>query len=140
MVGNSVIGAGWLWRKELYRTMNYLFETGTPIAEEEALAQVAEMGFHGLAFDEDLHEDEPLHWHEFDSIAFVISGTGSFADEHGQVTGVIPGCRIQAPAGWLHRNMAGPPYRVVLGTNLPGDQWTAPINKDPAERPASLAI
>ena len=40
----------------------------------------------------------------------------------------------------LHRNLAGPPYRVVLGTNLPGDQWTAPINKDPTERPASLAI
>ena len=120
--------------------MDYLFETGTPITEEEALAQVAELGFHGLAFDEDLHEDEPLHWHEFDSIAFVISGTGSFADEHGQVTGVSPGCRLQAPAGWLHRNLAGPPYRVVLGTNLPGDQWTAPINKDPAERPASLAM
>ena len=56
------------------------------------------------------------------------------------MTDVSPGCRLEAPAGWLHRNLAGPPYRVVLGTNLPGDQWTAPINKDPAERPACLAI
>ena len=120
--------------------MDYLFETGTPITEEEALAQVANLGLHGLAFDQDLQEDEPLHWHEFDSVSFVIAGTGRFADEHGNVTNVSPGCRLEAPAGWLHRNLAGPPYRVVLGTNLPGDQWTAPINKDPAERPASLAI
>jgi hypothetical protein len=47
---------------------------------------------------------------------------------------------LQAPAGWLHRNLAGPAYRVVLGSDLPGDQWTMPINKDPAERPASLAV
>ncbi len=120
--------------------MDYLFETGAPITEEEALAQVADLGFHGLAFDQDLQEDEPLHWHEFDSVTFVISGTGSFADEHGNVTHVAPGCRLEAPAGWLHRNLGGPAYRVVLGTSLPGDQWTAPINKLPAERPASLAI
>ena len=120
--------------------MDYLFETGAPITEEEALAQVAELGLHGLAFDQDLQEDELLHWHEFDSVSFVISGTGRFADELGNVTNVAPGCRLEAPAGWLHRNLAGPPYRVVLGTDLPGDQWTAPINKDPSERPASLAI
>ena len=120
--------------------MDYLFETGTPITEEEALGQVTELGLHGLAFDQDLKEDEPLHWHEFDSVSFVISGTGSFADEHGNVTDVRPGCRLEAPAGWLHRNLAGPAYRVVLGTSFAGDQWTAPINKDPTERPASLAI
>jgi hypothetical protein len=28
---------------------------------------------------------------------------------------------------------------VVIGTNLPGERWTAPINKDPAERPAELS-
>jgi len=120
--------------------MDYLFETGTPITEEAALAQVAEMGFHGLAFDQDLPEDEPLHWHEFDSVSFVISGTGAFADGQGKVTDVRPGCRLEAPAGWLHRNLGGPSYRMVLGTNLPGDRWTAPINKIPAERPASLAV
>ncbi len=119
--------------------MDNLFETGTPITEDEALAHIAELGFHALAYDEEILEDEPLHWHEFDSVVFVISGTGSFADEHGVVTETAPGCRLQAPAGWLHRNLASPFNRLVLGTNLPGDQWTAPINKDPAERPTSLA-
>jgi hypothetical protein len=118
--------------------MDYRFETGTPVTEEEALAHVAEVGFHGLAYDEEIREDEQLHWHEFDSVVFVISGTGSFADEDGNVTDTAPGCRLQAPAGWLHRNLAGTANRLVLGTSIPGEQWTAPINKDPVERPASL--
>ena len=78
--------------------MEYRFETGTPITEEQALAQIDELGFHALAFDEETPEDELLHWHEFDSVVFVISGTGRFADEHGTVTEVAPGCRLQAHA------------------------------------------
>jgi hypothetical protein len=49
-----------------------------------------------------------------------------------------PGCRLQAPAGWLHRSLAGIRTRLVIGTNLPGEAWTSPINKDPADRPPTL--
>lgn len=119
--------------------MDYEFTTPAPITEAEALEQVAAMGFHGLAFDDDHDEDETLHWHEFDAVTWVISGTGAFADEDGNVTNIVPGCRLQAPAGWLHRTLAGSHARVVIGTNLPGEVWTAPINKDPAERPAELS-
>jgi mannose-6-phosphate isomerase-like protein (cupin superfamily) len=119
--------------------MEYEFTIGAPITEDEALGQIASMGMHGLAFD-DVHEaDEVLHWHEFESVAWVISGTGSFEDEHGNVTHVQPGCHVRAPAGWLHRTLAGTSTRVVLGTNLPYKVWTSPIDKDPADRPAALA-
>ena len=37
--------------------------------------EVAELGLHSLAFDLDLHQDEPLHRHEFDWSASAISGT-----------------------------------------------------------------
>lgn len=118
--------------------MEYTFTTGEPITEAAALAEVAAMGLHGLAFD-DVHEhDEVLHWHEFAATAFVISGPGSFADEHGNVTLTGPGCRVQAPAGWLHRTLAGTQQRVVLGTDLPYKAWNMPIDKDPADRPAAL--
>ena len=119
--------------------MDYEFTIGDPITEAVALQQAAAMGLHGLAFDDVHDRDEQLHWHEFESVAWVISGTGSFADEHGQVTQVEPGCRLQAPAGWLHRTLAGTATRVVLGTNLPGEAWTMPINKDPADRPSALS-
>ena len=118
--------------------MEYEFATGAPISEEEALAKVAAMGWHGLAFDDVHEQDEALHWHEFEAAAWVISGTGSFADEHGNVTQIQSGCRLQAPAGWLHRTLAGTSTRVVLGTNLPYADWTMPIDKPPAESPAEL--
>lgn len=119
--------------------MEYEFKTDSPITEQDALAQVAAIGYHGLAFDDVHEEDEPLHWHEFDSVAWVISGTGSFADETGTVTHVQPGCRAKAPAGWLHRTLAGSNTRVVVGTSLPLAAWTKPLNKKPADRPAALA-
>jgi hypothetical protein len=119
--------------------MEYKFTTGSPITEQEALEQVAAMGFHGLAFDDVIETDEILHWHEFESVAWVISGTGAFADEDGNVTSIAPGCRLQAPAGWLHRTLAGTRTRVVIGTNLPYEAWTPPLNKAPADRPAALS-
>jgi hypothetical protein len=119
--------------------MEYQFTQGDPITEQEALDQVAAMGFHGLAFDDVQDEDEILHWHEFESVTFVISGSGSFVDEHGNVTKTQAGCRLQAPAGWLHRALAGSSARLVIGTSLPYAEWTMPINKEPADRPAALA-
>lgn len=119
--------------------MDFEFTTGEPITELEALEQVTAMGWHGLAFDDVHDQDETLHWHEFAAVTWVISGTGSFADEHGNVTQVAPGCRLQAPAGWLHRSLAGTRTRLVIGTDLPGEAWTSPINKDPGERPSALA-
>ena len=119
--------------------MEYTFTTGEPITEAEALEKVKAMGLHGYAFD-DIHEqDETLHWHEFAAVAWVISGPGSFADEHGNITHTGPGCSVQAPAGWLHRTLAGTHQRVVIGTGLPGRAWTMPIDKDPADRPAALS-
>ena len=119
--------------------MDYKFTTSTPITEQEALEQVAAMGFHGLAFDDVQEHDEMLHWHEFEAVTWVIAGSGAFADESGHVTRIQPGCRVQAPAGWLHRTLAGTHTRLVIGTNLAGEVWTSPINKQPAERPAALA-
>jgi len=120
--------------------IDHEFITAAPITEEKALAEVAAMGFHRFAFDLDTPVDAELPGHELDSISWVISGTGSFADERGNVFATAPGCRLKAPAGWLHRALAGPTVRIVLGTNVPVEQWTAPITKDPAERPASLTV
>ena len=119
--------------------MEYEFTTGEPISEADALAQVAAMGFHGFAFDDAHDTDETLHWHEFEAVAWVISGTGSFATEDGSVTLLQPGCHAKTPAGWLHRTLAGTNTRVVIGTNMPYKSWTHPINKAPADRPAALA-
>jgi hypothetical protein len=120
--------------------VKYLFQQGPPISEADAKAEAEALGLHALAFDQITPVDEPLHWHEFDAVTWVIDGTGAFADESGTITQIQPGCRLEAPAGWLHRNLAGPTVRLVIATNLPGHQWTAPIDKDPADRPAHLTV
>jgi len=120
--------------------MDYSFRQDAPISEADALAEAAALGFHAIAFDQLTPVDEPLHWHEFNAVTWVIEGVGSFADAEGNVTPIAPGCRVEAPAGWLHRNLAGPPVRLVVSTDLPGRSWTAPIDKDPADRPAHLAV
>ena len=111
------------------------FTQGKPLTEQEAVDYVQSLGYYPLVFD-DVHDaDEELHWHEFDSVAMVISGTGSFADETGAVTNIEPGCMVNASAGWLHRTLAGTNTRVVLGSNTPYSEWSHPINKDPESRP-----
>ena len=111
--------------------MEYEFTVEAPITEEEALARVAERGWHGLAFDVTVDNDEELHWHEFAVEAWVISGSGSFADQHGNVTEVSAGCHLKQPAGHLHRDLAGTRTRVVIGTDIPFSEWTQPIDKPP---------
>jgi len=119
--------------------MEYQVTTGSPITEHAALEQVKAMGFHGLAFDDAQDQDETLHWHEFDAVTWVISGSGAIEDEHGKVIELGPGYRLQAPAGYLHRTLAGTDVRLVIGTNLPGEEWTSPLNKEPVDRPAALS-
>ena len=115
----------------------YRFSQGTPITEEEALAEAAALGMHAFAYDVETPADEPLHWHEFETVSWVISGTGAIRDGDGNIIQLQPGCRAETPAGWLHSGLAGPSVRVVLATNLPYREWTHPIDKDPALLPAS---
>ncbi len=109
------------------------------MTEEDALAEVAELGYHGLAFDLITEEDEPLHWHEFNAVTFVIEGSGSLRKGNGELVETGPGCRLEAPAGFLHQALAGPKQRLVIGTDLPYGDWTMPIDKDPADLPDHLS-
>lgn len=119
--------------------VEYKLTHDEPVTEEEALALAAEMGLHGLAFTVKTQEDEELHWHEFSAVTWVISGTGALMNQEGERIEVGPGCRLDAPAGYLHRGLAGEPYRVVIGTDLPFEAWTKPVDKPPSELPAELA-
>ena len=113
--------------------MEFTFTQGDPLTEEEALAEAEKMGLHALAIDIESSEDNELHWHEFGATLWLIEGAASLADEHGTIYEAKPGCRITAPAGWLHRALASPTHRLVVGADIPFEDWTAPLNKPPAD-------
>ena len=113
--------------------MKFEFTNGDPITEEEAIAEAAAMGLHIEAFDSDRAEDTELHWHDFEVNVWLISGEASYATADGTVYEAKPGCRLKAPAGWVHQELMSPTHRMVTGTNIPRAEWTEPVKKPVVE-------
>lgn len=110
------------------------------VTEAEARAEVKAMGWNVFARDTVIAEDEELHWHDFESVAFIVSGRLRVADETGAIFEYGPGTRIKSSPGFLHRELAGNGYRVVFGFKIGLDAFTMPINKPPSTLQASRRI
>ncbi|MBM35770.1 MAG: hypothetical protein VX963_06705 [Actinomycetota bacterium] len=113
--------------------MEFEFTQGEPITEQEALSEAQNMGLHAFAFDTEVSEDSELHWHEFNATIWLVAGEASFATEDGTVFHAKPGCRLSAPAGWLHQELVSPSHRLVIGTDIATENWTQPVDKPAAE-------
>ena len=98
----------------------------------EARAEIAARGWHAAEYDVPAEENE-LHWHDFDSVAFVLEGTSRTVFADGRVMECGSGARIESPAGVPHR-AASPAYRAVFGFPVPPDSMSLPINKPMAGR------
>ena len=61
--------------------------------EAEALAEIETMGWQALARDVVISKDEELHWHDFESVVFIVSGTLRAADDNGIVSDAGAGSR-----------------------------------------------
>ena len=113
--------------------MEFEFVQGDPITEEEAFAEAKKLGLHAFAFDTDTQHDTDLHWHEFSATIWLVSGEANVATEDGTVYHATPGCRLSAPAGWLHKELVSPTHRLVIGTDIPVESWSQPIDKPATE-------
>ena len=100
--------------------------------EQDAMDEAASKGLHAYAVDIPA-EDNELHWHDFDSITYVVSGTARVEFEDGSVMQCGAGARIEAPAGVLHREVS-PAYRAVFGLAVDAAEMTHPVNKPPTAR------
>lgn len=112
--------------------MNEITE-GHFTTEAEAIAEIESMGWNVTTRDTVIPDDEDLHWHDFESVAFIVNGTLRAADETGALIEVGPGTRIRSGPGFLHREFGGNAYRVVFGFRIARSEFTMPINK-----PASM--
>lgn len=102
---------------------------GAIASEEEALAEVAAMGWNAFASDVTIQNDEELHWHDFESVVFIVSGKLRIADEHGVVSVYERGSRIRSGERILHRELVGDGYRAVFGFKIKPSEFTQPLNK-----------
>ena len=96
--------------------------------EEEALQAVTEMGLHGLAMDM-VGADEDFHFHDFDTVLFVLSGKAAAIYPDGEMLEAVPGTVAKVPAGTVHRDVPGSEYRGVFGFSIDPAEMTQPINK-----------
>jgi quercetin dioxygenase-like cupin family protein len=94
--------------------------------ETQALEEIAARGWHGFAVD--LEPEAELHWHDFDSVVYVLEGPASVEFADGSIEEASAGAKVDAPAGIVHR-VVGSSYRAVLGLSVDPAELTQPVNK-----------
>jgi hypothetical protein len=105
------------------------------ISEEDAIAAIAAMGFHGGPRDL-VGQTEDFHWHDFDIAAYGISGEGAIELADGTIITVGPGILVRLPRGTVHRDVPGSSSRAVLGISVPPSELSGPLNKPVDQLPA----
>jgi mannose-6-phosphate isomerase-like protein (cupin superfamily) len=96
--------------------------------EAEAISEIEARGLQAIGpFDLGASDNE-LHWHDFDSVIYVLDGTARVEFEDGSILQCGAGARVEAPAGTVHRE-AGPGYRSVIGLSVDVAAMSQPVNK-----------
>lgn len=101
--------------------------------EEQAYAEIESRGWHAKLIT--ASAEPSLHWHDFDTLVFVLEGVAQAEYEDGTILQAQVGDRVEAHAGVVHRNV-GPSYRALLGLSVDPEQMTQPISKSVESKPA----
>jgi hypothetical protein len=99
--------------------------------KDDALAEIAARGWHALEYDLPAQEDE-LHWHDYDSVTFVLGGICRIVFEDGSAMECEPGARVEQPARVIHRS-GNSAYRAVFGFSVRLEDMSLPICKPVAD-------
>lgn len=116
--------------------MRFIKEEGHFTTKEQALAEIAGVGWH--AIEKSFCAEHELHWHDFDAVVYVLQGTASAEFEDGSVEHAEVGCRVAAPAGIVHRNF-GPDWHGIVAFSVHPSKLTQPVNKPLASRRSALS-
>jgi quercetin dioxygenase-like cupin family protein len=97
--------------------MTFDMTVGYNSTEAEAIAEIEARGWHALTLTAP-PEDGDWHWHDFDSLIFVLEGQArvEFMDGSPALEGSA-GARISAPREVVHREITGG-YRAVFGLSV----------------------
>src|SRR5207237_3563907 len=98
--------------------------------EDEAMAVIRAAGFYPLIADVPAETNED-HWHDFDTIIFVLEGENVVTSgATGETLACGPGSRIDFPRGIIHRE-SHQGYRALFGFSIDPMLFKGPINMPP---------
>jgi len=98
--------------------------------EAQAVAEIEAAGYFPLTLDFPA-EDNEAHWHDFDSMVYILEGEISVTDTETQENCICgAGTRIIASAGQLHRESTKG-HKAVIGFSISPEKLTQPVNKPP---------
>ncbi|MGI9576817.1 MAG: hypothetical protein ACR2OH_01300 [Microthrixaceae bacterium] len=97
-------------------------------SEEAAETALRDMGLSVLAMDS-VGAEEDFHFHEFDTVVYVMSGKAAAEYPDGAVLEAPAGSVAKLPAGTVHRDVPGTAYRGVFGFSMDPSEMTQPLNK-----------
>lgn len=99
-------------------------------SEEEAMAAIRNAGFHPVLLDVP-PETSPPHWHDFDTIIFILEGENVVVvEDTGETLVCGPGTRTDFPRGVMHREDHNG-FRALYGLSVDPATIQAPINMPP---------
>ncbi len=102
----------------------------------EVFADIAETGFWPTTYVSNASPELPVHWHDGDTIGYVIAGETYVLDGDGAKTAIGPGDRLVIPAGALHAEGAvTEPVTYIVTTRKPVPFLEAFRTLDPAAYP-----
>jgi hypothetical protein len=129
--------SNWSARESEEAAMEYTCTEGLFYTKEEALAEIAARGWYAMEYELPAQEDEP-HWHDYDSVTFVLGGTCRIVFEDGSLMECGPGARVEQPSRVIHRS-GGTAYHAVFGFSVSLEDMTLPICKPVADMEGWLA-
>ena len=102
--------------------------------QEEAMTAINAAGYYPMLLDVPPEANED-HWHDFDTIIFILEGENIVTEAATGKTLVCgPGSRIDFPRGVVHHeNHKG--YRALFGFSVDLAKFAGPINMAPNHLP-----
>lgn len=102
--------------------------------EREALAEIDAMGYYATVLESEATSNDE-HWHDFHSVVYVLDGELEVVvSSTGEVHKCGPGTRIENTVNTLHSERT-PGVRLAMGSPVPVEQLTQPIDKPPSLLP-----
>lgn len=99
---------------------------GNSMTAEEAIAEFEQLGLYPVVVEVPPTEND-FHWHDFDSITYVLEGSLEVTEQTtGEVYVLVPGDRAKAMRGFAHREKHSG-FKAVIGISVDPSTLKFPI-------------